>query len=491
MAESGAEIVVPQIQQAELAGNYFSKHINFVIKVPGGSEVRRRFNDFFWLREWITDMLPGAFVPAIPEKLPIALWPQGYLAQRKRELQWFLKRCSSIPYIRNNAAFKMFLDSEYNDNFNAATKKFNKENQKGSRPNQLKNLFEAFQSLDSQPMPENWEEVVPKHKEHVSSVIDSYTRMLANSEELGNHLTKSEEKMTEVEKLRDELSTLQSDLIGDNKYMKMVVDDSKPDVGRFFTASASNCGMWAKCTSKIWVPVVKKNLNDLICIKQAMTVRDQVLVEKEKAVEIAQKWKTEESINDLRANQVDQKHRELDNEDTLSKLYDLIVKIVFEHRKMIQQMNMDRWTSGVLTLQRHLVPKFNETKQSWFEARSTFKDMVDMTEAELAESAEEEEEKESPKKEAAPKPPMIDEDDDDQIAYPVPDYAPKVQDEKEEVPDLVARKMQDEKEEVPAEPEQVVEKEEEDAPPPPPKKSEEAEKEEVTSDENLQEVKLG
>merc|ERR1719471_2762524 len=249
--------------------------------------------------------------------------------------------------------------------------------------------------------------------------------------------------------------------------MKMVVQDSKPDVGRFFTASASNCGMWAKCTSKIWVPVVKKNLNDLICIKQAMTVRDQVLGEKEKAVEVAKKWKTDEAIDNLRANQVDQKHRELDNEDTLTKLYDLMVKIVFEHRKMIQQMNMDRWTSGVLTLQRHLVPKFQETKQSWFEARSTFKDMVDMTEAELVESAEED--KEPAKKEAAPKPATIDEDDeDDQAAYPVP--------------------AKQEKKEVPAEPEQVVEKEEE-APPPPPEKTEEPEKEEVTSDENLQEVK--
>merc|ERR1719394_1315682 len=191
--------------------------------------------------------------------------------------------------------------------------------------------------------------------------------------------------MNEAGKLRDELSTLQQESIGDNKYMKMVVQDSKPDVGRFFTASASNCGMWAKCTSKIWVPVVKKNLNDLICIKQARVVRDQV--------EAAKKWKTDESVENLRANQVDQKHRELDHEETLVNLYDLMIKIVFEHRKMIQQMNMDRWTSGVLTLQRHLVPKFEETKQSWFEARNSLKDMADLVES--IESADEE----PPKKE--------------------------------------------------------------------------------------------
>merc|ERR1711879_879513 len=179
-------------------------------------------------------------------------------------------------------------------------------------------------------MPDNWEEVVPKHKEHVASVIECYTRMLANSEELGTHLTKSEEKMNEAGKLRDELSTLQQESIGDNKYMKMVVQDSKPDVGRFFTASASNCGMWAKCTSKIWVPVVKKNLNDLNCIKQAMIVRDLVDAEMQKAVEVAQKWKSEESMENLRANQVDQKHRELDNEENLTNLYNLMVKIVFE-----------------------------------------------------------------------------------------------------------------------------------------------------------------
>jgi len=473
---SNPEIIVPQIQQAELAGNYFSKHINFVIKVPGDKEVRRRFNDFFWLREWITDMLPGAFVPAIPEKLPIALWPQGYLAQRKRELQWFLKRCSSIPYIRQNAAYQLFLNSDYNTNFNTATKKFNKENKKGSRPNQLKNLLAAFQSLNSAPMPDNWEEVVPKHKEHVESVIECYTRMLANSEELGTHLTKSEEKMNEAGKLRDELSTLQQESIGDNKYMKMVVQDSKPDVGRFFTASASNCGMWAKCTSKIWVPVVKKNLNDLICIKQAMVVRDQVEAEKTKAVEVAKKWKTDESVENLRANQVDQKHRELDHEETLVNLYDLMVKIVFEHRKMIQQMNMDRWTSGVLTLQRHLVPKFEETKQAWLEARTALKEMVD--DVAVLESADEEAPiKEAPKEntnQAAAVVPDNLMDDDDQAAYPV---APKKQEVKE-----------DPREPEPAKEEQA---EEEEAPPPPPEKQEEEPAKESAKDDNLQEVKLG
>merc|ERR1712079_828661 len=89
------------------------------------------------------------------------------------------------------------------------------------------------------------------------------------------------------------------------------------------------------------------------------------------------KWKSEEAIENLRANQVDQKHRELDNEEVLKNLYELMVKVIYEHRKIIQQMNMDRWTSGVLTLQRHLVPKFQETKQAWFDARTVFKGMMD------------------------------------------------------------------------------------------------------------------
>merc|ERR1719203_2581321 len=118
-----------------------------------------------------------------------------------------------------------------------------------------------------------------------------------------------------------------------------------------------------------------------------------------KAVEIAKKWKTDDSMENLRANQVDQKHRELDNEETLINLYDLMVKIVFEHRKMIQSMNMDRWTNGVLTLQRHLVPKFQETKQAWFEARSTLQKMVDNLDVLDTEEEEEEPEKKEEKKE--------------------------------------------------------------------------------------------
>merc|ERR1712083_683555 len=135
--------------------------------------------------------------------------------------------------------------------------------------------------------------------------------------------------------------------------------------------------MWSKCVSRIWIPVIKKNRMDLECIEEGMITRTKIGQELENAIKVAAKWKTEDAMNNLRANQVDQKHRELDNEATLKALYELVVKIVFSHRKMIQQMNMDRWTSGVLTLKKHLVPKFLETKQIMVECRQTFKELKD------------------------------------------------------------------------------------------------------------------
>ena len=74
---------IPTILRMELSGNWLTKHILFVIRLPTGVVIKRRFSDFIWLRNYLTRLYTGAFIPPLPERLSIALWPDGYLETRK------------------------------------------------------------------------------------------------------------------------------------------------------------------------------------------------------------------------------------------------------------------------------------------------------------------------------------------------------------------------------------------------------------------------
>lgn len=383
MAASEEEVKIPTITKAELAGSYWSKHINFCIEVPDFENkegapklIRRRYNDFIWLRDWIVDSLPGAFVPSIPPKLAIALWPQGYLAQRKRELQWFIKRCSSIPYINNTECYQLFLNTEYDTNFKGAKKTFDNANKKLVRKKQFENLTGAFTQYEDAEMPENWEETTNEHLGHVQMVISCYDRMLSNSEDLTKHLTSGEENLEKLMESRKTLHDLEHTNISEDRFLSNILTNEKPSVDNYFAQTRETSSWWVKCLNRIWIPVLKKNYLDLKCIEEGMLARDKIFAELQKAETVAAKWKTEESEQNLRAKDVEQKLIDIDNEEVLKKLYDLCVKVLDNHRKMIQKMNSDRWTSGVLTLQKHQVPKWQDAKTSWFHCHNEFQNMI-------------------------------------------------------------------------------------------------------------------
>merc|ERR1719326_1804936 len=167
-------------------------------------------------------------------------------------------------------------------------------------------------------------------------------------------LAQSEELLGQVLTEQEELDNQQQELINESDYMLRFLKEKKPEQKRYLQSVATTQGMWSKCVSRIWCPALKRNQMDLVCIEEGMITRDKIFEELKKAQQVAEKWKTEDAVNNLRANQVDQKHRELDKEETLQALYELVLKIVWSHRKMIQQMNQDRWTSGCLTLKKPL-----------------------------------------------------------------------------------------------------------------------------------------
>jgi len=114
----------PTVVKAELAGNFFTKHVSFVIALKDGSKIKRRYSDFLWLRDWLKKTYYGAFIPPLPERLVVAKWPRGYLQTRMRELQVFLKRCSCTPFIAADGTWMVWLKT---GSFDKVKKKWDKD----------------------------------------------------------------------------------------------------------------------------------------------------------------------------------------------------------------------------------------------------------------------------------------------------------------------------------------------------------------------------
>lgn len=85
----------------------------------GAFEIRRRFNDFYLLREGLKKRFPGFYIPPVPEKKVIVKceFMQGnkeekLVEDRKRFLDYFCKQIAKTPYIFYSETFQLLIRSK-------------------------------------------------------------------------------------------------------------------------------------------------------------------------------------------------------------------------------------------------------------------------------------------------------------------------------------------------------------------------------------------
>ena len=72
--------------------------------------VRRRYNDFLWLRDLLVRAHPGLFVPPLPPK-NLLLEGKNTIEERPVDLTRFLQRLRASPIFGKHAALQMFLST--------------------------------------------------------------------------------------------------------------------------------------------------------------------------------------------------------------------------------------------------------------------------------------------------------------------------------------------------------------------------------------------
>ncbi|KAH7907478.1 Vps5 C terminal like-domain-containing protein, partial [Hygrophoropsis aurantiaca] len=76
--------------------------------------VLRRYSDFLWLYDTLSSNNPGIIVPPVPEKNPFGRFDDGFVQQRRRELQKCVQKIANHPVLVKDADFESFL---YSDSF--------------------------------------------------------------------------------------------------------------------------------------------------------------------------------------------------------------------------------------------------------------------------------------------------------------------------------------------------------------------------------------
>ena len=74
--------------------------------------VLRRYSDFLWLYETLSNNNPGVVVPPAPEKSPFGRFDDQFVQQRRTALENCINKMANHPVLCKDADLKLFLESD-------------------------------------------------------------------------------------------------------------------------------------------------------------------------------------------------------------------------------------------------------------------------------------------------------------------------------------------------------------------------------------------
>ena len=111
-------------------GNIFVKHTEYTVQVTAGSElsvVKRRYSDFQWLADVLSEVYPFRLVPALPHKKPVKkLTDEDFAEFRRLGLNEFVNNVLSRPVFYQKPEILVAFFQEEGKGFERAKKELRK-----------------------------------------------------------------------------------------------------------------------------------------------------------------------------------------------------------------------------------------------------------------------------------------------------------------------------------------------------------------------------
>ena len=114
----------------KVEGGFFSKsYVTYLVTtIPLNIKVRRRYSDFEWLRQILTNLYIGNVIPTTPRKNKLGSdkFGDAFLQKRMRTLEKFLNYLLMNPIIKYSQLFYDFISIENEADFNRKKKEYEK-----------------------------------------------------------------------------------------------------------------------------------------------------------------------------------------------------------------------------------------------------------------------------------------------------------------------------------------------------------------------------
>lgn len=343
----------PLITNALLAGSYFNKYVNFAILLANTTDqyIKRRYSDFLWLRNNLKQRYVGIFIPPLPPKVPIAMWPKGYLQIRKAELQLFLRRCVQIPYLKTDEVVQFWLKNESEKTFEKARKIWDKEHPKISTLDQVELLKTTFPALAESPVSPNFEEECVKQTEYVK---EAHARLKAMHDSSKRLVEKYSTLKTVAENMLDALKTNQEGernfgnveiTAGFQKRLAVLIPEQRVDITEGIQGWTNEWNSDAALMQQHLCSCIKKNMMDMESLKEICDKRDALVKEWTMYKDKAQSWRDREASGPpLKSNEVKKKSFDLNREEQLTALVNILANVSKDQLRRNWQMHARLWS---------------------------------------------------------------------------------------------------------------------------------------------------
>ena len=95
----------------KVEGGFFSKsYITYLLQTqPLNYQVRKRYSDFEWLRQYLSSIYIGSFIPPIPRKNYGDRFNEYFISKRMRGLEKFIQNLSLDPLINKRSFSFIFI----------------------------------------------------------------------------------------------------------------------------------------------------------------------------------------------------------------------------------------------------------------------------------------------------------------------------------------------------------------------------------------------
>ena len=185
-------------------GFFSRKYVVYCLNViPFNSNIKRRYSDFEWLRNIMSDLYPNTVIPPLPKNNIFDQFKDDFIANRLKKIKRFINGMVIHPILKNSQIFYDFLTIQDENEFNDAKNQYNK-----IKNPQLLTDYKTVNGEIDVTLDKDKEKLFDVIKESRSNYLSKLSNIMNAYDELMSSFKKISEQMKMISNMWLEMKTL-------------------------------------------------------------------------------------------------------------------------------------------------------------------------------------------------------------------------------------------------------------------------------------------